>query len=677
MSRGAGAALLAAVLLLVTPPTALAQLDNTSPPGGSPPADDQVADLGLEQLMSLEVQSVFGASKFLQKITEAPASVTVVTAEDIRRFGYRNLGDLLARVRGIYTTSDRTYSFLGVRGFGRPGDYNTRVLVLVDGFRTNDNVYDQGPIGEEFLVPMELMERVEIVRGPSSSLYGSNAFFAIVNVITKGAGQLRAPEGEIEVGNLGYWSASARVGHSFANGTQVVASGTTSDRDGYDQLYFPELDEAGTTGGVAHGLDWTRRKNLFATVSFGGLVVQGAFNQRDKGIPTGAWGSVFNDPRASLTDRYGSLNVAYQKQVAGVEVRTRGFYADMGYTSELPYEIEEGGLVLNRDVSAGRFWGAEMMVAGTWRRRHRLTAGVEVRNNFDQNQANYDVEPFVSYFEDRRSSVNWAWYAQNEIRLGKHHLVNVGVRQDYYETFDAPVMPRVAWIVMPSEQSTVKLLYGSAFRAPNAYETWYAYGPYKANPELEPERIRTVEAVFEQQFARRYRVSAGVFRYWVTDLINQGIDPADEMLVYANDGDVNATGVELEFEGRWPGGVAGRASLALQGLEDADTGATLDNAPERIGQVGVTFPLLNGRLLTGFDLQAVSARRTKSGATVDAYVSPNLTVLTPSLFGHLDLSLSLYNLLDARYYDPAAEELPQDAIQQDGRTVRLRCTWRF
>ena len=401
--------------------------------------------------MSLEVQSVFGASKFLQKITEAPASVTVVTAEDIRRFGYRNLGDLLARARGIYTTSDRTYSFVGVRGFQRPGDYNTRVLVLVDGFRTNDNVYDQGPIGEEFLVPMELIERVEIVRGPSSSLYGSNAFFAIVNVITKGAGQLRAPEGEIEVGNLGYWSASARVGHSFANGTQVVASASTSDRDGYDQLYFPELDDAATNDGVARGLDWTRRKNLFASVSFGGLVVQGAFNERDKGIPTGAWGSVFNDPRASLTDRYGLLNVAYARQIAGVEVRTRGFFADMGYTGELPYETEDGGSVLNRDESAGRFWGAETMVAGTWRRRHRLTAGVEVRNNFDQDQANYDVEPFVSYLDDRRSSVNWAWYAQDEIRLGRHHLVNVGLRQDYYENFDAPVMPRVAWIVMPAD----------------------------------------------------------------------------------------------------------------------------------------------------------------------------------------------------------------------------------
>jgi iron complex outermembrane receptor protein len=669
------AAMLAALVLLAAGPIgARAQ----SEPGGAPDSpSDQVADLGLEQLMSLEVQSVFGASKFLQKITEAPASVTIVTADDIRRYGYRNLGDLLARVRGIYTTSDRSYSFIGVRGFQRPGDYNTRVLVLVDGFRTNDNVYDQGPAGEEFLVPLELVERVEIVRGPSSSLYGSNAFFAIVNVITKRAGQLRSPEGEVEVGSLGYRSASARFGHAFANGAEIVAGANASDRDGYDELYFPELDEPDGADGVARGLDWTRSRHLFASASLGGLLVQGAYNQREKGIPTAAYGSLFNDPRAGLVDQYGAVNVAYETKAAGVEIRTRGFFAHMGYTSELPYETDGGGSVLNRDDSAGRYWGAETMVAGTWKRRHRLTAGVELRHNFDQDQANYDVEPAEVYLDDRRSSVNWAWYAQDEIRLGRHHLVNVGLRQDYYENFDAPVMPRVAWILMPAESSTIKLLYGSAFRAPNAYETWYAYGPYKSNPALEPERIKTVEAVFEQQFARRYRLSAGVFRYWVTDLINQRTDPADDMLVYVNDGDVHATGVELEFEGRWPGGVTGRASLAVQGLEDAETGDALDNAPERIGQAGVTFPLLRDRLLGGVDLQAVSARRTRSGAMVDAYVSPNLTVIAPRLFGHLDVSFSVYNLFDTRYVDPAAEEMVQDAIAQDGRTVRLRCTWRF
>jgi outer membrane receptor for ferrienterochelin and colicins len=88
-----------------------------------PPDDTQpVADLDLEQLLNVEVQSVFGASKFLQKITEAPASVTVITAEEIRRFGYRNLADALRNVRGFFTTYDRIYAFAGVRGFQRPGD---------------------------------------------------------------------------------------------------------------------------------------------------------------------------------------------------------------------------------------------------------------------------------------------------------------------------------------------------------------------------------------------------------------------------------------------------------------------------------------------------------------------------------------------------------------------------
>src|SRR5262245_31833562 len=106
-----------------------------------------LAALSLEQLMDMNVHSVFGASKYEQRVTQAPSSISIVTAEDIRRFGYTNLADVLSGVRGLYVTNDRNYTYLGVRGFLRPGDYTTRVLVLIDGHRLNDNTYDSGVIG--------------------------------------------------------------------------------------------------------------------------------------------------------------------------------------------------------------------------------------------------------------------------------------------------------------------------------------------------------------------------------------------------------------------------------------------------------------------------------------------------------------------------------------------------
>ena len=128
---------------------------------------------------------VYAASRHEQKSSEAPASVTIVTSEEIRRYGWRTMLDILRSIRGFYASYDRNYSSIGVRGILRPGDYNTRILVLVDGHRVNDMLYGQSGLTYDFPIDVDLIDRVEVVRGPSSSLYGSNAFLAVVNVTTR------------------------------------------------------------------------------------------------------------------------------------------------------------------------------------------------------------------------------------------------------------------------------------------------------------------------------------------------------------------------------------------------------------------------------------------------------------------------------------------------------------
>src|SRR4051794_11917002 len=124
------------LLVSACPFTAAAQ----APTAGSPP--DGATGMTLEQLLSVNVQHVTGASRFNQDVVDAPAAVTIITREEIYTFGYRTLADVLRGVRGYYVSNDRNYSYLGVRGFSRPGDYNSRLLLLVDGHRMNDNVYD-------------------------------------------------------------------------------------------------------------------------------------------------------------------------------------------------------------------------------------------------------------------------------------------------------------------------------------------------------------------------------------------------------------------------------------------------------------------------------------------------------------------------------------------------------
>jgi len=223
----------------------------------------------------------------------------------------------------------------------------------------------------------------------------------------------------------------------------------------------------------------------------------------------------------------------------------------------------------------------------------------------------------------------------------------------------------------------VKLLYGGAFRAPSAYETWYAHGPYKGNLALTPERIRTAEAVVEQHLGRRYRASANVFKYWVEDLITQVVDPADGQFVFENDGDARTTGVELEVEGRWPRGVSGRVSYARQRAVDVGSGLRLDGAPGQVAQVAFTFPLLSDDVQAAVDVQAVGERRAKTGDRLAGYAVPNLTIAAPALWHHLDVSFSIYNVLNRRYIHPVSDDVPVTSIAQDGRTVRLRAVWRF
>ena len=194
--------------------------------------------------MRIEVQRVFGASERLQPVTEAPSSVTIVTAREIARYGYRTLADILRSVRGFYVSDDRNYSYVGVRGFSRPGDYSTRVLVLVNGHRVNDAVYDQAPVGSDLGLDVAMFERVEIIRGPASSLYGTSAFFAVVNIITRNGASLNGVAVDVDAGTLGTGMARVSGGKRLANGVDFALSGTMERSEGDTRLYFPAFDAA-------------------------------------------------------------------------------------------------------------------------------------------------------------------------------------------------------------------------------------------------------------------------------------------------------------------------------------------------------------------------------------------------------------------------------------------------
>src|SRR3954447_26990140 len=273
-------------------------------------ADERnLADLTIEELMQVRVDSVYGASKHEQKVTQAPSSVTIVSAEEIRRFGYRTLGDVLRGVRGFYVSDDRNYQYVGVRGFLRPGDYNSRILLTIDGHRMNDSIYDGAYAGREGVIDLELVERVEIIRGSSSSLYGSSAFFGVINIITKRGGQFGGVEAAGEGGTSDTHRERLTYGARYANGVEWLVSGSQYRSDGEARLYYPEFDQrisdeprAGNDG-IAMDIDSEDAASLFTKVRYGSWSLAGYFNDRNKQVPTASFDTMFNDPREQTRDR--------------------------------------------------------------------------------------------------------------------------------------------------------------------------------------------------------------------------------------------------------------------------------------------------------------------------------------------------------------------------------------
>jgi iron complex outermembrane receptor protein len=644
------------------------------------PAD--LTHLSLEELSELRIDSVYGASKQEQKTTEAPASITIITAEEIRKFGYRNFSDILAQVRGFYVTNDRNYSYIGVRGFARPGDYSTRILMLIDGHRINDNIFDAATPGTDFPLDIDLIEKVEIIRGPSSSLYGTSAFFAVINVVTKRGASDQGVSLSGELASFGTYKSSLAYGGRMKNGLEVLFSGTHYESQGPMHLYFPEFDSVATNRGIAENSDSDRFGDFFGKISYRGFTLQAVRGSRTKSIPTASFGTVFNDSRNQTIDKHSYIDLQFEHPVGrGWNFSSRVYYDYYGYDGSYVYdysETHEPLLVLNQDLTRGHWWGGEARFSKKLKERHSLILGSEFRDNLRQDMFNYDVEPFYPYLDEQRDSKIYALFVQDEIKLHRKILFNAGVRYDHYETFGGTTNPRLGLIYSPREKTAIKLLYGQAFRAPNTYELfWGQTSIAKANPRLGPESIRTSELVFEHHLGKHLRFATSGFLYRIGGLITQQVDPLDELLVYSNVDRIGAKGLELELEAKLPSGLRGRVSYAFQDSKNLQDSVALSNSPKHLAQLNISAPLIREQLFTSISLLYMSKRRTLGGNEAGDYLLPNLTVSSGRLLRGFELSAGVYNLFNQQYGDPGSEEHRQDIIQQNGRTFRVKLTYRI
>lgn len=639
-------------------------------------AQAPLPDLSIEDLMKLDSGQVFGASERLQPVTEAPASVSFITAAEISRFGYRSLADILRSVRGLYVTDDRNFSYIGARGFSKPGDYNSRILLLINGHRVNDNVFGQAEIGAEFGLDTATIERVEVIRGPASSLYGDSAFFAVVNVITRPAASFNGGAVILEAGTLGTRLTRARMGHRFGNGLELALSGTYSQSDGVERLYFPAFDAPGTNNGVAENLDAEGVRQFYSRIDFRGLAVTAAYGARRREVPTASFGTLFNfhDPEEQTTDRHTLLDAEYGRSYNGTRVTFRGSFDRFSYDGLYPYPGDEtSALIVGHNTVLGSRWTAGVRATRQLPGRQTITAGAEFIDNFQQDQTSRILNPPSVPLDLDRASTQHAAYLQDEIRFFRWLIVNGGLRYDGYDEFER-LTPRAALIVMPSSTQSFKYLFGQAFRAPNEYELNAFYFGQEA-ARLRPESIDTHELVWERYTNDWLRTSVSGYWYRADRLITL-VPGSDGFfgVTYVNEGEVRARGLELEAQMRLPAGAHAQASYSLQRAMDRETDAELPNSPRHMAKARVAVPWPTRSSSVGLEGLFMSSRATLGGGRVGAATTVNLTALH-SLSPRWELFATVRNLFDAKYADPASSQHLQDSIEQNGRTVRIGLKW--
>lgn len=640
---------------------------------------EELSQLSLEELLQVKIMSVTGSSRYEQEASEAPARVSIIDAATIRKFGYRTLAEALQGETGINMTYDRHYDYIGYRGFSRPGDYNTRVLVLLDGIRLNDEVYNQAPTGTDFPLDMDLVERIEIIRGPGNALYGNNAFLLTVNIITasarrNGVGVASSVDSRARVTGRLTAEADPR-GQDWS----LLVSGTLSDAPG-NNLYYSAYDDPSTNNGKSRDCDYEGNGSFFLKAEKGELTLVGGFSRRRKGVPTGAYDTVFNDDGNTSWDERSFADLSYMKgNGTGDSLRLRAYYNGYFYKERYIYTPDPKFY----DYSESAVVGGEVVISRKLPYDNHLVGGIDYHYALLRDQRT-KTEGQGTTLDLHSPQHSIGIFLQNEWRIFPNLLLDAGVRYDHFSPSLNTYNPKAALIYKITDDLVAKYLFGKSFRAPNAYETDYRdpSNNTKANPDLKEESMISHELVLEYYHGPGQRLSMTWFHYSIKDLISQTVE-SNGSTMFENMDKVRIIGFELEGEWSWEAW-SGRLGYSYQRARDLKNNTGLANSPDFLVKAKLSRDFFDRSLTLSGELQYLSEVDTLvAGVKGGNYALLQLTALARDLLiKNLDATVSIHNLLNENYGNPGSNDHvetshPAALIPQDGRTATFKLEYRF
>lgn len=608
----------------------------------TPAAADDPTLLSLEQLVNTEVMT---ATRFARSISDAPSAVSVITADDIRLYGFQTLGQILDHMRGLYLSYSPSYVYLGARGYGGDDLFAGRVLLLIDGAPAADGVFDQIYLGDDSLVDPALIDRIEYAPGTGSALYGRNAFVGVIHVITKPGRRLQGFNGSVGLADSGDRRTRLSAGWRHDNGLEWLASVSLGRNDG---RVAPEV------GDIMRELDsrahWDRWLFKLRQGEWSAQLM--AVERRTaESMP----GSRFSTAEANRV-----LTIEHDTQpAAALSVSSRLTLGDYRYRTDASLSGVGDPEVLESGYR-GRWWGAETLWSYEGLAGHRLVAGLSFRHDYRQEESFSpgDGQPLLRFAQGRRSL---GLSIEDEVALGERCRGTLGLRRDQPQGSEASLNPRVALACQTEAGWTAKLSHGRATRFASRAEEGFA------EPQsLHPESMATTEAVLE---GRRdaLRWLASLYHYRIQRPVFENSDMAQA---------ARLSGRGAEFELEWQhAGWRLRGSHAWQTLRDAD-GQRAGFSPRTVTKLLMSAPLDGERARLSATVRHLGSYQVPFVTRTSSRTQLDVMGLWRPDGGRWEWAMGVRNLLDERYRD--IEDYMGDSpalTERRNRTLWLTTTW--
>lgn len=639
-----------------------------------------------EMLLFFEEEEVLvSATLQPQKLSEAPAIASVIKEGEIRNMGARDIMDILNKIPGIHITKGY-YGKEEIEIRGIKTVISEKVKLLIDGHSVNNNL-SGGPTWAFDSLTVDNIKRIEIIRGPGSALYGSNAFSAVINVITKDGKDM---DGVLISGGGGSFNtrnANLQAGKDFDN-YNIAFYADYFKTDGAKLTI--ESDDLGTAGDApGKTKDFEEKIDTGLKLSYKDFSLNSKYLTRRKGVYLGILYAL-NDESKTYVDQY-FVELKHDKKFTKSKISSKLYYDEFHW--ETKWELQPESKVPPEGVIAipsakERTKGVESQFDYQIADSNILTLGIlwEKREQYEvKYKANYhpvskglypsgevrDVTALGNWNQEKSREV-WATYLQDVWSIRENVDITLGVRNDHYSDFGETTNPRAAMVWKFSGKWIAKLLYGTAFRAPSFEELYNKNNDAViGNQDLDPEKMTT------------YEVSIGNASTHLTYFNNIFKDKV-ELKPYApgsryeNGGGAKIWGIEFDGKINFSKNSFAYLNYTHQNSEDDDTGARLPDITANKANIGINTGL--GHYLNlNTNIHIHGERPRASGdprSSSSAYELVDLTLIAENFIEDLSLRASIHNLLDRDYKDPAPLKVYND-FPREGVSYTFDVQYKF